>query len=272
MVAYERNISPEDYAMYEPSTLRPRQRPSTTKLVGLEDSAYLKKRSSIRKSQIESTNAAENFRRTVKIARVMCLLVAMVLMINLESQLVQRPSIQISELRNVEQAQEESAKPAAQLRRRGESKSEHKVEDNPTSKESNQEMLRRVKMAFVDIPRNAKKPTKYTKPNPSIVIPHDLESLLVDISEPRSSSEVPLFWHILKSGGTTSKDAAGMCLGKVEASESGVLEGHNNDQTLQKVRISQGTIEYVNGKIDISCFLPFKLSGATILCYSSLFS
>lgn len=58
-----------------------------------------------------------------------------------------------------------------------------------------------------------------------------------------------MFYDLFFKGGTTVKDAAGMCLGKVEASESGVLDGHASDSSLKKVQISQGTIQYVNGMI-----------------------
>ena len=54
-----------------------------------------------------------------------------------------------------------------------------------------------------------------------VAIPNNIESLLRDVHEPIVKNDVPFFWHILKSGGTSVKDAIGMCLDLVEASESG---------------------------------------------------
>ena len=68
-------------------------------------------------------------------------------------------------------------------------------------------------------------------------IPHVLESNLlnwdadIDINNDQRPSGIPIFWHILKSGGTTIKLMYQQCYHLVEACESGVLENdwvHNS--------------------------------------------
>jgi hypothetical protein len=98
------------------------------------------------------------------------------------------------------------------------------------------------------LPRNAIRPQHYSLPNPSQRIPEDLEQFYTDSSIPLSENDVPIFWHILKSGGTTFKDMYGECFNFVEASESGVLNGHINDPEIGKVQIAEGGITYANGE------------------------
>ena len=57
-----------------------------------------------------------------------------------------------------------------------------------------------------------------------------------DTSEPFHKSDVPTFWHVPKSGGSTIKDVAGSCHRLITASNIGTLDGHENDETLQIVR------------------------------------
>ena len=57
-----------------------------------------------------------------------------------------------------------------------------------------------------------------------------------DTSEPYHKSDVPIFWHVPKSGGSTIKDVAGSCHRLVTASNIGTRDGHENDETLQIVR------------------------------------
>ena len=57
-----------------------------------------------------------------------------------------------------------------------------------------------------------------------------------DTSEPYHKSDVPIFWHVPKSGGSTIKDVAGSCHRLVSASNIGTRDGHENDQFLQIVR------------------------------------
>ena len=217
--------------MYAPSRLRPRHRVHSLEL---GDNAY-QKSPSRRKSlqQTESANAAESLKKTINVAKLLSLVISVILLITWEGKAMRVTPIPLSDLgvaSNGGNQLTSSQDPVV-----------------PASKEV-KAMLRRVKLAHLVIPRDARKPSRYMKPNPSLSIPSSVDSFLTDVSEPISPSDVPLFWHILKSGGTTIKDAVGMCLGKVEASESGIFEGHANDQALQKVHISQGQIEYVNGE------------------------
>lgn len=106
--------------------------------------------------------------------------------------------------------------------------------------------LQRIKESELDVPRLATKPSRMRQHNPSLIIPQNIDKFYQDIALPRTAGDVPVFWHILKSGGTTMKDIFGACMGKVESSEAGVLEGHINDSTIQKINL-HSVIEYVNG-------------------------
>jgi len=57
--------------------------------------------------------------------------------------------------------------------------------------------------------------------------------------------DVPLFWHIPRSGGTTLQDIFGSCLGLTIANNVGVLDGHNSDESIQTFRYGEGAT-YVN--------------------------
>lgn len=103
------------------------------------------------------------------------------------------------------------------------------------------------------ISRHALKPERYQQPNPELQIPANLDEKLANIDvmnkgkSPAERNITPLFWHILKSGGTTVKDYYGTCHGFVEAAESGVLSGHGQDATLKVIQLSpEGGIQYVN--------------------------
>jgi len=194
----------------------------------LETSADLKRRST-KAFQLESSNSARNFGKTLRFARFFIIGSLVTAFITWENHFRPRPGV-LTDLPEAQGAIDELLKP-----RMG----------TPDPAET-QAMLRRVEKAYLDVPRSAFNPTKYTPPNPALTIPRNLDILLADIDKPHSPSDVPFFWHILKSGGTTTKDAAGMCLKKVEASESGILEGHQLDQVIQKVHLSGGAIEYVN--------------------------
>lgn len=77
-------------------------------------------------------------------------------------------------------------------------------------------------------------------------IPDNINSAFAAVSEKRLDSDVPVFWHILKSGGTSIKDIYGTCMSKVEASETGILKGHDADKALDVIQVSDGGIHYVN--------------------------
>ena len=81
-------------------------------------------------------------------------------------------------------------------------------------------------------------------PNPSTnnnLIPSTLRNL-ADLSDPYSKElkEMPFFWHLAKSGGTSLKHMYSDCYGLVEACESGVAEGHHRDITLKVVTLESG--------------------------------
>ena len=100
------------------------------------------------------------------------------------------------------------------------------------------------------MPRHALRPQTYSIHNPSQPIPPALEQFYADTTVPyleNTGAGVPVFWHILKSGGTTFKDMYGECFHFVEASESGVLNGHIDDTAISQVQIAEGGITYVNG-------------------------
>jgi len=61
------------------------------------------------------------------------------------------------------------------------------------------------------ISRGAKKPRHYLKPNPSLQIPPTIDVHYADIMSRQKPDDtsVPVFWHILKSGGTSVKDMYG---------------------------------------------------------------
>mmetsp|Transcript_17414 Transcript_17414/g.26347 ORF Transcript_17414/g.26347 Transcript_17414/m.26347 type:complete len:473 (-) Transcript_17414:1225-2643(-) len=54
----------------------------------------------------------------------------------------------------------------------------------------------------------------------------------------------PFFFHVPRNGGQTIKDIVGLCLEKVQASEVGIREGHQDDKELQTVTIDN--IKYIN--------------------------
>lgn len=73
------------------------------------------------------------------------------------------------------------------------------------------------------------------------LIPPSLNHL-ADLSDEytKENTEVPFFWHVPKSAGSTIKDMYSNCYGLVEASESGITEGHENDEVLQVVTLEDG--------------------------------
>jgi len=53
-----------------------------------------------------------------------------------------------------------------------------------------------------------------------------------DVMEPLKESDTPVYWHIPKSSGTSMKRYYG-CMGLVLASEAGIINGHDKDETIQ---------------------------------------
>lgn len=50
-----------------------------------------------------------------------------------------------------------------------------------------------------------------------------------DSWSPFSSTDIPIYFHVPKAGGSTIKDVVGSCLRMVMASEFGVTDGHDRD-------------------------------------------
>jgi len=70
---------------------------------------------------------------------------------------------------------------------------------------------------------------------------------ILGLDEPRVESKyTPVFWHIHKSGGTTLKNFASVCLNLTLASEVGIREGHINDQELKTVQFGLDGPLFVN--------------------------
>mmetsp|Transcript_15530 Transcript_15530/g.22709 ORF Transcript_15530/g.22709 Transcript_15530/m.22709 type:complete len:358 (-) Transcript_15530:622-1695(-) len=53
-----------------------------------------------------------------------------------------------------------------------------------------------------------------------------------DVMEPLKESDTPVYWHIPKSSGTSMKRYYG-CMGLTAASETGIIDGHDKDETIQ---------------------------------------
>ena len=54
----------------------------------------------------------------------------------------------------------------------------------------------------------------FMKSHHGISIPSELENL-AEVSSPLKAMDIPVYWHILKSGGTTMKHVFGQCLNLV---------------------------------------------------------
>mmetsp|Transcript_15528 Transcript_15528/g.22705 ORF Transcript_15528/g.22705 Transcript_15528/m.22705 type:complete len:350 (-) Transcript_15528:208-1257(-) len=52
------------------------------------------------------------------------------------------------------------------------------------------------------------------------------------VMEPLKESDTPVYWHIPKSSGTSMKRYYG-CMGLTAASETGIIDGHDKDETIQ---------------------------------------
>mmetsp|Transcript_42145 Transcript_42145/g.61808 ORF Transcript_42145/g.61808 Transcript_42145/m.61808 type:complete len:380 (+) Transcript_42145:85-1224(+) len=76
-------------------------------------------------------------------------------------------------------------------------------------------------------------------------VPLYLEDRLADLSEPyRKGKDVPFYWHVHKSGGTTMQNFLSECFGLVEANHRGGLNNHEADKELQIVEMFGN--KYVN--------------------------
>jgi hypothetical protein len=60
---------------------------------------------------------------------------------------------------------------------------------------------------------------------PSVSDPDALNGFK-DTWDPHEKTDIPVFWHVPKAGGSTIKDIIGTCHRKILASEAGIAEGH----------------------------------------------
>jgi len=97
-----------------------------------------------------------------------------------------------------------------------------------------------------------------------------------DIDQPFNKQvDLPFFWHVPRTGGTTLNDILAECLQLTVASNSGVFEGHGDDVELQIVHFDRH-YNYVN--VDLSTFegiarakkLSMVTSGLADVAVSSL--
>jgi len=57
-----------------------------------------------------------------------------------------------------------------------------------------------------------------------------------NIWDPHEDTDQPVFWHIPKAGGSTIKDIMGTCHRFTQASEAGIVDGHDQDTVIAVVR------------------------------------
>lgn len=66
-----------------------------------------------------------------------------------------------------------------------------------------------------------------------------------DLTVPRKPTDIPFFWHVPRSGGSTLKEITASCFGLTQASEVGAVGGHIQDEQLVAVHHLEGG-RYVN--------------------------
>jgi len=84
-----------------------------------------------------------------------------------------------------------------------------------------------------------------TAPLDNIKLSNSLK-YLADVDDlPLHQNDIPFFFHVPRSGGSTMKDIMGSCFGMVMASDVGARDGHKYDKTLQVIEDSEGS-KFVN--------------------------
>ena len=84
-----------------------------------------------------------------------------------------------------------------------------------------------------------------TAGDPSVEVPLEFDSF-ADIDDvPLKNDDLPFFWHIPRSGGGTTNDIMGGCLGLTLASDAGGREGHGQDEVIKEV-VFPNKVKYVN--------------------------
>jgi len=77
--------------------------------------------------------------------------------------------------------------------------------------------------------------------SPKIKLVPTVELNLADVTDPRSASDVPVFWHVIRSGGTSIKTIGAKCLGFQMATDYGI---NHEEQQLQVIETPSG--KYLN--------------------------
>ncbi|KAL3803337.1 hypothetical protein HJC23_009301 [Cyclotella cryptica] len=88
--------------------------------------------------------------------------------------------------------------------------------------------------AEVEVPLLKDVPQGYVPPAVPASVSDNLYELrnFKDSWDPYEPTDIPMFWHIPKAGGSSIKDALGGCHRFVQATEFGVTDGHINDQEI----------------------------------------
>ncbi len=88
-------------------------------------------------------------------------------------------------------------------------------------------------------------PNQDLSPGENVRLSKSLQ-MLADLDDmPLKESDVPFFFHVPRSGGSTVKDILGSCIGFVQASDVGARHGHKHDKTLEVMQEKDGS-QFVN--------------------------
>ena len=88
-------------------------------------------------------------------------------------------------------------------------------------------------------------PNQDLSPGENVRLSKSLQ-MLADLDDlPLKDSDVPFFFHVPRSGGSTVKDILGSCIGFVQASDVGARHGHKHDKTLEVMQEKDGS-QFVN--------------------------
>jgi len=82
-----------------------------------------------------------------------------------------------------------------------------------------------------------------------VTIPENIIKNLADVNTPMKDTDLPVLWHIPRSGGTSVKIASFKCLDLVLAAEFGG-EGHTNDTSVEIVELEAPKGRFIN--LDVS--------------------
>lgn len=218
---------------YNPSHLRPRHRreQSPAEYARLKNNTEKKKTLTSRYSK--GKESTERMKEKLTFLRYMGLILILVLMMpdkavnhNMDAEKsVRKTKSSINQFSSV--ASNPRVPPKRRKKTRRGRRTDGSAEERKKSSNASSHQDDRKKSNATNEVKKREGTTKHSNQfgsNIAVVLPSNIELFLRDVHEPIEKNDVPFFWHILKSGGTSVKDAIGMCLGLVEASESGELE------------------------------------------------